>query len=107
MPVLISLWCCSRGIACCLALVPATNLRLPVFRRAGLNTTVALDSEGPSVRVLENHSCFFFVLHLSMLLKLGLLLLLALPASVDAGGASLPSRRLCLEFSPAPVLLLE
>jgi len=47
------------------------------------------------VRVLENHSCFFFVLHLSML-KLGLLLLLALPASVDAGGAPSLSRRLCL-----------
>jgi hypothetical protein len=59
------------------------------------------------VRVLENHSRFFSFFILSMVLKLGLLLLLALPANVDAGGASLPSRRLCQVFSPAPVLLLE
>ncbi len=69
-----------------------------VFRRAGLNTTHS-DSEGPSVRVLENHSCFFFVLHLSMVQMLGLLLLLALPASVDAGGAPSLSRHLCRVFS--------
>ena len=52
--------------------------------------------------VLENHSCFFCVqvLLLSMLqnLKLGLLLLLALPARADAGGAPSLSRHLCRVF---------
>jgi hypothetical protein len=37
----------------------------------------------------------------------GLFLLLALPASADAGGAALLARRLCCVLSPIPVLLRE
>ena len=53
------------------------------------------------MRVLdsENHSCFFSFFF-SMLHNLGLLLLLALPANVDAGGAPSLSRRLCRVFPP-------
>jgi hypothetical protein len=62
-----------------------------VFHRAGLNTTGTMD---PKLIL-----CFFSPC-CSMLLLVGCFLLLALPASADAGGASLLARRLCRVFSP-------
>ena len=67
------------------------------FVGRGLNTTHSGSRLGGAQCASTRKSfSFFFVLHLSMVLKLGLLLLLALPASVDAGGAPSLSRRLCL-----------
>ena len=90
-------------------------MRLPVSHRAGLNTThgsvgvpcactprwsLCHDDDDDDKMILV----VFF--HLLFMLLLGWLLFLTLPASADAGGASLLSRRLCRVFSPAPVLLL-
>jgi hypothetical protein len=53
--------------------------------------------------VLEKDSSFFD----SLMLLVGWLLLLALPASADAGGAALLARRICRVLSPTPVLFRE
>jgi hypothetical protein len=43
----------------------------------------------------------------SHMLLVGWFLLMALPASADAGGAALLARRICRELSPTPVLFRE
>jgi len=53
--------------------------------------------------VLEKDSSVFD----SLMLLVGWFLLLALPASADAGGAALLARRICRVLSPTPVLFRE
>jgi hypothetical protein len=57
----------------------------------------------PSVLCSKKILAFFD----SLMLLVGWFLLMALPASADAGGAALLARRICRELSPTPVLFRE